>query len=246
MKIYFKHSVDNALSFTKRQTVDNCGFTLPEILITLAIGGVVMAAVMSSFYTQHRAYLVHDEVVEMQQNLRQAMDLMIREIRMAGYDPTGEAGAGVVTATAGHFGFTMDLNGDGDTEDPNETLTFGFSSQHDTNTDGVVNSGSAPLGRNTGTATGTGGSGFQPIAENFQALEFYYLMADGSFTLTPTEPEDIRGVKISILAQTAQPDPNYTDTKEYETASGEIWGPYNDGFRRQLLIQTVICRNLGL
>ncbi len=222
-----------------KNNVNDTGFTLVEVLIAMLMGGVVLAAVMASFQVQHKTYLAQDEVVVMQQNVRMAMDLLAQEIRTAGYDPTGNAGAGITTATAGRFGFSLDSTEDGDTTDSNETITFGFSNLNDTNQDGIPNTGNAPLGRDTG-------AGFEQVAENFQALEFYYLLDDGTRTLAPADLTKIRGVQVSLLARTAVADQNFTDTTTYTTASGTNWGPFNDGFRRQLLIQTVICRNLGL
>lgn len=237
------------LAFTanNRQAMADQGFTLVEVLIAMLMGGIVLAAVMASFHVQHKTYLNQDEVVAMQQNARLAMDLLTQEIRQAGYDPTGNAGAGIVTATAGRLGFTQDINEDGDTADANEALTYGFSNANDGNQDGIADTGNAPLGRNSGTATGVGGSGFQRIAEDFQAVEFYYLLDDGTRTLTPADLTKIRGIQVSLLARTAVADPNYTDSNTYTAASGATFGsPFNDGFRRQLLTQTVICRNLGL
>ena len=229
------------------------GFTLVELLIAMAVSGIVMAAVMTSFLSQHDSYLVQDNVVEMQQNIRVAMELFTSEIRMAGYNPTHDISVGIVTATGGRLGFTQDLNGDGDTNDANEAITYGFADSNDATTDGIADTGNAPFGRNTGTADGVGGSGFQPISENFQAVEFYYLMADGTRTLAPaaTALDDIRGIQISLLARAAQADSKFTNTTIYTSASGAHWGgaggtPYNDQFRRRLLITTIQCRNLGL
>ncbi|MDY0220203.1 MAG: PilW family protein [Desulfobacterium sp.] len=225
------------------------GFTLVELLIAMAISGIVMAGVMTAFLSQHGSYLVQDNVVEMQQNIRAAMELITSEVRMAGYDPSGNASAGIVTATAGRLGFTQDLNDDGLTTGANESITYGFSTANDANGDGMADTGSASLGRNTGTATGVGGSGFQPVSENFQAVEFNYLMADGTFTSAPAAAtfNDIRGVRISLLVRAAQADSKFTNTRTYTSASGATWGsPYNDQFRRWLLITTIKCRNLGL
>lgn len=225
------------------------GFTLVELLIAMAVGSIVMVAVMTAFLSQHNSYLTQDNVVEMQQNIRVAMDLLTSEIRMAGYNPTGNTGVGIVTAGAGRLGFTQDLNGDGDTADADEAITYGFSTASDAGADGIVDAGNASLGRNTGTATGVGGGGFQPVSENFQAVEFFYLMADGTQTLAPAASamDDIRGIQISLLARAAQADSNFTDTMIYTSASGATWGsPYNDQFRRRLLITTIYCRNLGL
>ena len=105
------------------------GFTLLELLTVLAIIGVVMAGIYSSYYSQHKSYVAQSEVAVMQQNLRGAMLLMAKEIRMAGCDPTGNANAGIVARDAASITFTLDTRGedaedppDGDTDDSNERI----------------------------------------------------------------------------------------------------------------------------
>ncbi|HGY11110.1 MAG TPA: prepilin-type N-terminal cleavage/methylation domain-containing protein, partial [Desulfobacterales bacterium] len=56
------------------------GFTLIEILITMAITGIVSAAIFTSFQSQQKSYVVQESVAAMQQNLRAGMDIMVREI----------------------------------------------------------------------------------------------------------------------------------------------------------------------
>src|SRR3989339_279506 len=76
------------------------GFTLVELLVSMAIAGIVMASIYSSYYSQQKAYVIQEQVAGMQQNLRAAMYHLERDIRMAGYDPTGKAGSGIITATS--------------------------------------------------------------------------------------------------------------------------------------------------
>ena len=98
------------------------GFTLVELLIAMVIASLVMAAVYSVYYTQQKSYIVQEEVAAMHQNLRAAMFFMEKEIRMAGCDPTGEAGAGILAdSTANSIHFTEDVRGQnvGDPPDGN-------------------------------------------------------------------------------------------------------------------------------
>ncbi len=217
------------------------GFSLVELLITLLISMLVVGAVYTAFTSQQRSYVAQEQVVEMQQNIRAGIDLMLSEIRMAGYDPTGNANAGITVATAAQFGFTQDLDEDGNvTTSPSETITFTLNG--DSDGDGIVDGGGvSTIGRRTGS-----GVVFQPIAENIEAIEFYYILANGTQTLSPSNPNDVRSIQISILARAANPDNHYTDTQIYTTASGAIWGPFNDNYRRRFLITSVRCRNMGL
>src|SRR4030042_677723 len=108
------------------------GFTLLEVLVVILILGIVMAGVYSVYTSQQKSFLIQEDVAEMQQNLRAAMFSMVREIRLAGCNPTGKATAGIVTANVNSIAITMDISGnnpnvdppDGDTNDPNEAVTY--------------------------------------------------------------------------------------------------------------------------
>ena len=65
------------------------GFSLVEMMIVLAILGVVMAAMYSMFTHQQKSYSVQDHVSMMQQNVRVGLDYLVKDIRMAGYIPEG-------------------------------------------------------------------------------------------------------------------------------------------------------------
>ncbi len=225
------------------------GFTLLELMVTLFISSIIMVAAYSSFHSQQQSFISQDQVTEIQENIRAGLDMMMREIRMAGYDPSDSVNAGIVIATAGQLSFTQDLNGDGDLSDSNESVTYGFSAADDAdgngivddiNGDGVVND-IASLGRNTG-------GGFQAIADNFQAIEFNYILSDGSSTTSPTTSQLnlIRSIQVSLLVRSTIIDNNYTDTKTYVTASGGSWGPFNDHYRRRFLTFIINARNLGI
>ncbi|MEX1300762.1 MAG: fibronectin type III domain-containing protein [Desulfotignum sp.] len=74
----------------KRRKIGSDGFTLIEILVTLAITGILVTAIYRFFIGQHHAYTVQDQVIEMEQNARAAMDMIRRDLRMAGYQATGD------------------------------------------------------------------------------------------------------------------------------------------------------------
>ncbi len=60
------------------------GFTMVELLIVIAIFSVVMASAYTVFDSQQKSYIVQEEVAGMQQNLRAAMFVLLKEVRMAG------------------------------------------------------------------------------------------------------------------------------------------------------------------
>jgi type IV pilus assembly protein PilW len=63
----------------------NRGVTLIELLIALVISSILIAAVYRTFIGQQKTYTVQEQVVDMQQNVRVAINKMMREIRMANF-----------------------------------------------------------------------------------------------------------------------------------------------------------------
>ena len=62
------------------------GITLIELLIALAIFGIVVAGIYRLFTAQSKAYTVQDQVVDVQQSIRSAIEILLRDIRMTGSD----------------------------------------------------------------------------------------------------------------------------------------------------------------
>ncbi|HEV8662366.1 MAG TPA: prepilin-type N-terminal cleavage/methylation domain-containing protein [Candidatus Methylomirabilis sp.] len=61
------------------------GFTLIELLISAAVFVVILGAVYLVYTTSHTTYARGETRAEIQQTARAAMDLLAREVRMAGY-----------------------------------------------------------------------------------------------------------------------------------------------------------------
>lgn len=62
------------------------GVTLLELMVTLAIFGVIMSGVLILYGNAQRAYFVGSEAAEIQGDARVALDQMTRDIRKAGRD----------------------------------------------------------------------------------------------------------------------------------------------------------------
>jgi type IV pilus assembly protein PilW len=67
-------------------------------MIAMLVGMVVLYAVYEAFTVQSKVLGTQDYVVEMQQNARMGMEMMTREIKMAGYYPNS---AGVLPKCTG-------------------------------------------------------------------------------------------------------------------------------------------------
>ncbi len=206
------------------------GFTIVEVMIALMMAAIIGVAVYNTSKKQQDTYLAQDDVVAMQNNLRAATLMMAREIRMAGYDPTNRANASITAASAASLSFTADLNGDGDTSDSGENITYSLYTA-----DGIQKLGRKNPTQNT------------PVAEHISNLEFYYLLADGTRTASPASISysSIRAVQVTILARSPGTDPAISSTTTYKTPSGATW-TLAAGYRGRMASFTVKCRNLGL
>jgi prepilin-type N-terminal cleavage/methylation domain-containing protein len=65
---------------------NNKGVTLIELLVALVIGGIIIGGIYRLFVAQTTAYTVQDQVIEVQQNIRSGMEILLRDLRMTGFD----------------------------------------------------------------------------------------------------------------------------------------------------------------
>lgn len=234
---------------TPRQLGSQDAFTLVELLISMVISSFVIAAIYSAYQIQQRQYTNQAQVVEMQQNLRAAMLFITSELRMAGYDPLGTSGSGFLEAKGHKVRFTKDTvnssgtadRGDGLLTGAMENVLFGFQPTDDADNDGQADSSAASL-----VLSQDNGTSYQTIAENVSAIEFSYTMADGSTSSAPSDPSNIDSITVSILARAQHPDRSFTNSSVYTTGGANSWGPFNDNYRRRLLVANIQCRNMGL
>ena len=173
-----------------RLRLRNGGFSLVEFLAVILVSGIALTGVYSIFISQQKAFSGQERVAEMNQNIRAVMDLMTREIRLAGYRTPGAAFNGIATAQPSTIRILADLNQDGDTVDNNEDIIYSY------------NAGTLQIWRN--------GSTF-PVAENITNLTLTYRDANNNITAVLA---NIRKVTISITARSAYLDPN---TGQYRT-----------------------------
>jgi len=160
------------------------GFTLIELLIVIFVSGIVLTGIYKVFFSQQSAYRTQEEVVELNQNLRAALDLMVREIRLANYKTSTSSFMGILEASPTRIRVLADLNQDGDTLDDNEDITY------------VYDPSSQKIWRNDAQFV---------LAENVIQFSFLYTLADGSTTQNPTQLGEIRKITVSLTGRTAVP-----------------------------------------
>ena len=194
------------------------GVTLPELLIALALGLLTIGAVYGVYLNQVKRQIVQEDVLAMQQTARAALDMMAREIRMAGYDPMGvNRDADPSNDFHGlsyhptELRVRADLNGNGvltGPKDRNESIVY------------LYDDSTSTLRRKVGKG------GRQPVAEHIQAFSFSYRDALGHPT---THAPSIRAVDVQVTARSAHADSRY---------------PENEGYRTLTLRSRIVPRNL--
>jgi prepilin-type N-terminal cleavage/methylation domain-containing protein len=196
----------------------NRGFTIVELLVALAIVGLVLGAIYAVFTSSNRSYHTQDRVVDTQQGLRVGVDFMVRDIRLAGLDPEETGLFEIEQATTTLIQFTADLNMDGIIDENNrERVAYQFSGSElqrcnlDTQ---YVDNGSPPPDRIPDSGPP---SKWDTLIDNVSALTFNYfdaagdcLAGDGLINVDcagePTqvpanELEEIRTVEITMRTQ---------------------------------------------
>jgi type IV pilus assembly protein PilW len=223
--------------------------TLIELLVTLAVGSIIIAAIYSIYISQVQGQATQRAALEMQQGLRAALTIMEREIRTAGADPMGTAEAGILIAEDKEFHFTHDIRGDegtelpsdGDTDDPNENIRYKINTSNN-------------LGRETCRPSPKGCSKLQPLLDDVDALNFVYLDRAGNRLSTPITGNNrnrIRQVQVTVVVRYGQSQGGLlravTDNNVYRNQQGdEILPAQNDTFRRLMMTTTITCRNMAI
>ena len=228
------------------------GFTSIELLVALSMSIIVMTAIVTSLFSQQKVHMTQDRLIEMQQDLRAAVYLFGADVKMAGYDPTGDANATFLTADQAEIQFQIDRNGDGDFTDPGPPVTndpaevIRYALTNDSNRDGLADGTPCDFGRELDNG------GLQILAQNIDALNFVYLDQDGDTLSTPVaNPQDIGSVQISLVARSGEDLPVFffrrDDNRNYYNRQGKlILAAPNDQFRRFSATHEFKCRNIRL
>jgi len=75
----------------KPNTFEQAGFTLIELMVGMAVGVIVVAAAFTILTTSNKSLSANEQTVDMQQNLRVAMELLTRDLKLAGFGNPGVA-----------------------------------------------------------------------------------------------------------------------------------------------------------
>ena len=93
------------------------GFTAIELLVSLAILSIALTSIYSMYMSFIRTCTKEGAKIRVQQSVRSGLDMMIRDIRLAGLDPEATGDFGIVAVTPQRIQFTADLDMDGEVDD---------------------------------------------------------------------------------------------------------------------------------
>jgi type IV pilus assembly protein PilW len=110
---------------------NNAGFTLIELMVAMVMAAIVIISTMTIAEMSARSYEAQERVSTAQQGVRAAMDMMVRDIRMAGYDPMAHSNgslpdAAITTASPTVLEFGADLDASGAIDTADEKVRFNF------------------------------------------------------------------------------------------------------------------------
>ncbi len=199
--------------------IDKKGFTAVELLISLAIMSMTLGSIYSLYMSFIRTCTKESVKIKLQQNVRSSLDMMIRDIRLAGLDPEGTGEFGIIAVTPQSIKFTADRDMDGELDIPNaadgidlsdlEYMEYEFD-----DVNGIVRmSLYKPPDGTTKEMSDT-------LVENVTGLTFSYFTSND---VTTSNLDDIRTVGIEMTI------------KKISARDGPV---------SRTLIKRVICRNL--
>lgn len=200
---------------------DRKGLTLIELMIVMALSLLLMAAVYGTYNIQKKTSDVQNEVASVQQDLRAVMDIMAKDIRQAGCNPTVAPdinnpsiadSCGILAAQSGPISLVMNMDANGDGSTGGERVSF------------ILN----------GTTLQRNGA---DLAYNVSSFGFSYYDADnvkmtpassGGTILSDAQGIDVRDIQVFLRIQSNKKDP---DTNQ---------------FLRREMTKRIKMRNMGL
>ena len=159
------------------------GFTLLEVLVAMAVSGLVMAGTLSLLLAGQGAYAAGEARAEAIQGARVGLERMATELRQAGYDPQGAGFPPIEVAEPERIVFLHDLNENGVIDPTRERVTY--------------------LLRGTVLRREAGG-GAQPLVEGVQRLRLAYYDREDRPTTEPALVASV-GIVLEVARRAAMP-----------------------------------------
>jgi len=179
----------------KQASLGESGTTLAEVLVASLF--VSILATMTVSFVRTALLSVRTLAVKsaVQEEVVMVVDLMRREVRMAGFGGSGRPVAGIRAARRDAMIVASDVTGDGDTDDANELMTYAYDAAR------------------TQLVRGTGGAPPQPFVSDVPpgGAEFRYFAADGTELPPLASPDATQSAairRVDVRVQVERPNPN--------------------------------------
>lgn len=171
------------------------GFTAIELLISLAILSLCLSSIYGLYMSFIRMHTSEGVKIKVQQNVRSSLDMMVRDIRMAGLDPAVTHAFGIrAPLQPQRIRFTADRDMDGQMDEPNEADGIEESDleqmEYAYNGTDLIE---MILYKSDGTEEMRA-----TLVDNVSDLTFTYLDADDA---TTTNAKDVRSIEINMTIQ---------------------------------------------
>jgi type IV pilus assembly protein PilW len=181
----------------------HAGFTLAELLVSILLSSIIMGGVYSVYRMQSHTMKIQEKRLDAQDYARSVLDMMVREIRNAGYFPVGACTTspvntnGIITASSQTFRFVYDSNAANGCADADENITFAW------DTSGCTG-GLGNITRNGST---------NPLTDcNVSSFTISYFKQDGTSLTAPVTGTNlalIQRVQITLTVQSKNPDSQF-------------------------------------
>lgn len=227
------------------------GFTLIEIMVASVLGIVILAGVMQIYFGSKQSFHLQNQMAELQQNQRIALEFLTRDIRMAGFTEGNPVVGLFDTATTVDGGTNV-----------SDDITVTYASATDCLGEGVP--GSFPIAVNryfiqNETLKCQGNTKTEPLVDGVVNMQILYgINTDGPATppAKSTANKYVRAgdsdleanmsnvvsVRISLLFRTPGNVSQQATAKSYRLLDAEKIDT-SDRIRRQVITTTILLRN---
>jgi len=246
------------------------GFTLPELMVTMVIGLLLLGGVMQVFVSNRASHRYQQNLSELQDNARFGLDFVARTVRMAGYrgDSPSEWVLGSLTAAGGTpavQGTDNDAVAGNGILDGSDTITVTYEGSSDGFTrdclGNVVPAGTTVSNRfavtdgNDLSCSIDGGTTWTALIEDVEDMQIQYgLDTDGNQTANSyvtaanvTDTDNVVSVRVALLLRSSEANLNAgSDGNAYQLLDKVVYAAGSappDGRIRRAVMTTVKLRN---
>ena len=243
-----------------QSVVKQTGVTLIELMLALAISSILMLGVSSIYISSKRGYKIQDNLARQQENSRFSLQILMRDLRMAGYPKTTIKNPIMTAAseTADGGGTAPDMitvQYEASVDCLGQPLTLAANAcADDASKICAINKYYIATDANNNKnlyCLGNGGANPDVIAENVTNLQIEYGVdnnttgtANGYFSwndLTTNDIPNIVSIRFALLSQTPNDVKKVDISKNYLLLGQTI--ATNDKRYHQVYTNTVLLRN---